>query len=177
MDLNLISKGTGVGSALIFELQKIKSDPSLVKPQRQKGVRLDFWTSKSNLTPARAPQKGFTLLEVIVALGIVAVGILAVSKAMSGHANTLIGSEDRMIGYWVAANQLEYARIIKTVPVAGEKSGRTDMAERTWFYRETTSSTADPRLYRVDIKVFTDEDEEHQVGFLFGYRLVPLKLP
>lgn len=122
-------------------------------------------------------QKGFTLLEVIVALGIVAVGILAVSKAMSGHVNTLIGSEERMIGYWVAANQLEYARIIKTFPVTGEKSGRVEMAERTWFYRETTSTTADPRLFRVDINVFTDENEQEQAGYLFGYRLVPLNLP
>ncbi len=116
-----------------------------------------------------ACERGFTLLEVIVALGIVTVGILAVSKAMSGHANTLLGSEERMIGYWVAANQLEYARIIKTIPVAGENHGRVDMADRTWFYREATSPTAEPRLFRVDINVFTDEKEQDQVGYLFGY--------
>jgi len=129
---------------LIFRSRKIKSDPV-------------------------SGERGFTLLEVIVALGIVTVGILAVSKAMSGHANTLLGSEERMIGYWVAANQLEYARIIKTIPVAGENRGRVDMADRTWFYREATSPTADPRLFRVDINVFTDEKEEDQVGYLFGY--------
>lgn len=126
-----------------------------------------FRTAKSNLPPL---QQGFTLLEVIVALGIVAVGILAVSKSMSGHARTLIEAEDRMIGYWVAANQLEYERIVRSVPVTGEKSGRVDMAERTWFYSQTTSTTADPRLFRIDINVYTDESEQDQVGSLFGYR-------
>ena len=132
---------------------------------------MDFKQSK--LTP----QQGFTLLEVIVALGIVAVGILAASKAMSGHANTLLASEERVVAYWVAANQLEYARIIKTIPVAGENSGKVDMAERTWFYREKTTATADPHLFRVDLTVFTDESEEDQVGYLFGYLSSKLKRP
>ncbi len=113
--------------------------------------------------------KGFTLLEVIVALGIVAVGILAVSRAMSSHAGALISAEERMIGYWVASNQLEYARIAKTSPATGDTVNRYEMSNRIWYTRQTVKQTAEPRLFRVDIRVYSDKHQQEQVGFLFGY--------
>ena len=115
--------------------------------------------------------QGFTLLEVIVALGIVAVGILAVSRAITGFADTTISLEQRLLANWVASNRIEYLRILKTRPVAGVTHGSEEMADRVWHFQEKMSATADPYLYRVDIAVFSDKDETDEVGQLYGYLL------
>jgi len=117
--------------------------------------------------------QGFTLLEVMVALAIVSVGILGVSRAMSGHVGSLTGLEQRMYGTWVAANRLEMLRIGRVPPVSGENHGSEEMAGTTWYYREVIRETADPALYRVDVRVYLDEATEDQVADLHGYLSMP----
>ena len=115
--------------------------------------------------------RGFTLLEVIIALGIVAVGILAVSRAITGFADTTLSLEQRMVASWVASNRLETHRILKTKPAAGTTHGSEEMADHVWYFRETTTTTADPNLFRIDIIVFADPDETDEAGRIYGYVL------
>lgn len=118
--------------------------------------------------------RGFTLLEVIVALGIVSVGILAVSRAMTGYVGSLANAEDRVVANWVAVNQLETLRLTNIRPVAGTGSGVEEMAGRMWRFETTTSATADEALFRVDVRVFAAGDDESEAGSVFGYlRLAP----
>ncbi|HBE91673.1 MAG TPA: type II secretion system protein GspI [Gammaproteobacteria bacterium] len=117
--------------------------------------------------------KGFTLLEVIVALGIVSVGILAVSQAMVSHVGSVATVEQRMTGFWVASNRFETLRIQKTEPAVGEVTGSEQMAGRTWYYRESTEKTADPALFMVNVSVYLDEAGDEEAGSLFGYLLKP----
>ncbi len=128
------------------------------------------WKSRP-LNRSRKNCQGFTLLEVIIALGIIAVGILAVSRAITGIAETTITLEQRMVASWVASNRLETLRILKSTPVPGTTNGSEEMAERVWYYRETTTSTADPYLFRIDITVYTDEEETEEAASLYGYLL------
>jgi len=115
--------------------------------------------------------QGFTLLEVIIALGIVAVGILAVSRAITGYAETTATLEQRMVANWVAANRLETLRMLASKPVPGTTHGSEEMAGRVWYFRETISTTADPLLFRLDIVVSSDREETEKVGMLSGYLL------
>jgi general secretion pathway protein I len=115
--------------------------------------------------------QGFTLLEVIIALGIVAVGILAVSQAVTGYVDTTIELEQRMVANWVAANRLESQRISGSTTVSGITRGIEEMADRVWYFRETVTATADPFLFRVDIAVFADQGETVEAGGMSGYLL------
>ena len=115
--------------------------------------------------------RGFTLLEVIVALGIVAVGILAVSRTITGFAGITLSLEQRMVASWIAGNRLETHRIVKTIPVVGTSHGSEEMAGHVWYFSETTTATADPNLFRIDITVFTDKDETEEAGNMYGYLL------
>ena len=115
--------------------------------------------------------EGFTLLEVIVALGITSISILGVSSALSGHINSFSEVEKRTIAYWVAENRLQTLRIIDTIPSVGEVSGIEEMAGNLWYYKQLTEKTSDPLLYRVTISVYTDKNDEHKTASLFGYLL------
>ena len=104
-------------------------------------------------------------------MGIVAVGILAVSRAITGFAGTTLTLEQRMVASWVASNRLETHRILKTTPVVGTTHGSEEMAGHVWYFSETTTTTADPNLFRLDIAVFTDSDETEEAGNMYGYLL------
>jgi general secretion pathway protein I len=133
-------------------------------------MRCGKWKSRP-LSNHWKNSQGFTLLEVIIALGIVAVGILAVSRAITGFADTTITLEQRMLASWVASNRLETLHILKESPIVGTTHGSEEMADRVWYFRETTTATADPNLFRIDITVFADKEETEEVGQLYGYLL------
>lgn len=133
-------------------------------------MRCRIWKSQP-LNKCWKNCQGFTLLEVIIALGIVAVGILAVSRTITGFAETTITLEQRMVATWIASNRLETLRILKSTPVPGTTHGSEEMAERVWYFRETTTTTADPYLFRIDITVYTDQEETDEAASLYGYLL------
>jgi general secretion pathway protein I len=120
-------------------------------------------------------ERGFTLLEILVALAIAVVGISAIVKSAAGAIDTLQSSEDRILGSWVAGNRLAELRLSRIWPAAATRDLSEKYAGRDWYYREKISTTSDPDLLRVDLTVYTDSEHEHFGARLFGYisRYVP----
>lgn len=118
---------------------------------------------------------GFTLLEILAALLIVAVGLGALSKVIGSTAVVLQTSEERLIGAWVASNHLAELRLSRVWPAATETDQQTSMGGRTWYLRQKISTTTDPDLLRIDVDVFSDADHQHTAARMFGYlaRYVP----
>jgi type II secretion system protein I len=92
---------------------------------------------------ARAP-RGFTLIEVLVALVIVAVGMAAVLSALSSSANTLSFLRDETFAQWVALNKIATIRISGQQPATGTSDGDTDFAGRSWHWRQEVVTTEVP---------------------------------
>ncbi len=112
---------------------------------------------------------GFTLLEILAALSIVAVGLGAVSKVIGSTASVLQTSEHRLVGAWVASNRLAELRLSRTWPAASETDRDASMGGRIWYMRETISTTTDPDLLRVDIEVYSDKEHSVFAARMFGY--------
>ena len=70
----------------------------------------------------RARARGFTLIEVLVALVIVAIGMAAVLGALSSSANTLSFLRDKTFAQWVALNQIAHAAPLR--PAAADRQQR-----------------------------------------------------
>jgi type II secretion system protein I len=81
----------------------------------------------------------------------------------------MAASEQYVAAGWVAANQLESLRIARAEPVVGNSSGSEQMAGRHWHYQVFTESTEDPDLFRVDVSVYADPDDESPMARRFGY--------
>jgi len=112
---------------------------------------------------------GFTLLEVLVALAITAVGIAAVVKVTHGNVVVNQEVEDRFAAMLVASNQLTTLKLSRTWPAAGTQESNVLMGGRTWHLSQQIATTSDVDILRVDIEVFRDEERNAKVGSLFGY--------
>jgi general secretion pathway protein I len=104
---------------------------------------------------SRSPGRvgGFTLIEVLVALTIVAVGVAAVLGALTSSANTVLYLRDKTFAQWVGLNQIANIRLSGQLQQPGNSDGDTDFAGRQWHWREEVTSTEIPGVVRIDIKV------------------------
>ena len=119
--------------------------------------------------PARRADGGFTLLEIVIALAIAALGIAAVAKATGGAATVAGETRERMLAVWVAANRLSELRITRAWPAPGTSSSTSSMGGRTWYLSETVSKTEGDDIRRVDVSVYTDPQLRTREYEAFGY--------
>jgi general secretion pathway protein I len=101
----------------------------------------------------RALHRGFTLIEVLVALAIVAIGMAAVMGALTSSANTISYLRDKTFAQWVALNQIANLRLSGQQPPTGNSDGDTDFAGRSWHWRQEVVATQVPGVERIDISV------------------------
>jgi general secretion pathway protein I len=97
--------------------------------------------------------RGFTLIEVLVALAIVALGMSALMGAMSSAADTTIYLRDKMFAEWIALNRVEELRLQFRRPTKGKADGEVEFAGRRWRYEQEIVETEVPGLLRIDVKV------------------------
>lgn len=116
-------------------------------------------------------QNGFTLLEVMVALFVVAVALGGVIKVMGNAAVNSSRLTDRTFAQWVALNQVADEQIKASWPKLGDQSGKQKMADREWKWVQKTIKTEDKNIKRIEVSVWAVGDENEDpiataTGFL-----------
>jgi general secretion pathway protein I len=99
---------------------------------------------------------GFTLIEVLVALVIVAVGMSALMGALSSSAKTVAYMQDKTFAEWVALNQIASLRIglqQGQLPPTGTTKGDIDLVNRSWHWRQDVVASQVQGVVRIDVKV------------------------
>ena len=114
-------------------------------------------------------QRGFTLMEVLVALAVVAISLTALIGAVGRITHNDSGLRDRTFADWVAMNELTSIRLAKTIPQGGSLDGDADMGGQKWHWKATFSATADPNLERVDVTVGTADKPDDAIWTVSGF--------
>jgi general secretion pathway protein I len=103
------------------------------------------------MSPARQAH-GFTLLEVLIALAIVAMSVGALLGTVTSSASNVIYLKEKTLAEWVALNRLTEVRIDQTMPDKGKRTGNALMGGSRWVWEEQVIELPVKGLYRIDVR-------------------------
>lgn len=112
---------------------------------------------------------GFTLLEVLVALTIIAITLGAVIKTSSDQAANTAYLKQKTLGHWVAANALNQLLLENSWPSLGKQTDSSQMAGHEWHWQRIVEKTPSPDSRKVIYRVYSDSEMQQQISYLVGY--------
>ena len=120
-----------------------------------------------------AKRKGFTLVEVLVALAIISIALLAALRVAGGGTNSVRELRSRLLGSWVAENILAEQRARGDWPTTGILTGQQRQGNIDFLWRQEIISTPNTAFRRVDTRVYVLPDETRAVAKLTGFLVRP----
>lgn len=107
----------------------------------------------------RRRRRAFTLVEVMVALAIIALSLTAIAAKMSRMVDTSNSMRERTYASWIAQNKITEMRLANVIPEVSTSSGDVEYANQTWRWRAVVSESGIENLFRVDVEVlYADGD-------------------
>jgi general secretion pathway protein I len=113
--------------------------------------------------------RAFTLIEVLVALAILAVARAAGMRAVAQSADGATSLRMRTLALWVAQNRLAQAQLADPWPARGTADGDETQAGTRLAWRETVSDTPNPAFRRIEIVVADPSVPDYALARLVGY--------
>jgi len=113
--------------------------------------------------------RGFTLLEVLIALLVIALALLELMRAAAVQVHSLADLRERTLAGWLAQDVLAETRLGNPLPNPGHSSGQRRFAGRDWRWEVQVQSTAVPSIRRLDVSVASAADPRDPVARLSGF--------
>ena len=102
---------------------------------------------------SRSAEKGFTLLEMLVALAVFSLAALALVRLQGVTLRTAADLDSKALGQIVARNLMVEVQTDLTPPSVGEEDGDVDNGGHRWHWTRIVKPTDDQRLLQVDLTV------------------------
>lgn len=115
--------------------------------------------NRNKLPPYLQSSQGFTLLEVMVALAIIAISLGAAVRVAGNATSNASYLADKTFANWVAMNEMTKIKIDAKWLTNGDKSGSANMLDREWYWKRKVKKTPDKDVQRIEISVFKSEND------------------
>lgn len=112
--------------------------------------------------------RGFTLVEVLVALAIVAIALIAASQASATLTRNAQRQNDLVLAQICAENELARLRLLKQMPGVGDTVRPCEQGGRSFDVALTVRPTPNPSFQRVDAQVRSDGQNLLRVSTVIG---------
>jgi general secretion pathway protein I len=97
--------------------------------------------------------RGFTLVEVLIAVLVVALGIGALLSTVSASATAIARLRDKSFAQWIALNQISTQRLSGAQPSVGVTYGTIDFAGGSWRWQQEVTDPGVAGIVRVEVRV------------------------
>ncbi len=113
--------------------------------------------------------RGFTLIEILVAVAILAIALAATSRAASLATDGALETRHRLLATWAAQNRVAELRARKIFPAAATTRLTTEQGGMALLIDEVVTETPNPTIRRVDLAVADARDPGRALGTLTAY--------
>ena len=127
----------------------------------------------ARIVGARRRGPGFTLIEVLIALAVLAIALSAVIKGVGANVNNAAHLRDRMLAHWVAMNKVAELQADTAFPAPGVTTGTMLMAEHEWLWQVTVSTTPNATIQRLDVEVRGKKEDKQPLDSVVAYAGLP----
>lgn len=114
------------------------------------------------------PQRGFTLVEVLVALSIVAIALMAGLQATTALTRNALRQSDILLAQLCAENELVQARLSRQMPSVGDSTLTCEQAGRQLTVAVTVRPTPNPSFRRMDAQVLDGDNSILRISTIIG---------
>jgi general secretion pathway protein I len=122
------------------------------------------------MTRNKALHAGFTLIEVLAALVIVALGMLGAIQAVTQVAGNGAYLRDKSFANWIATNRITEVRLAPKAPEVGDSKGELDYGGQRWRWKMNVSKTGEQSMLRIDMDVApADAPDKAALASITGY--------
>lgn len=112
--------------------------------------------------------RGFTLIEVLVALGIVAIALVAGLQATAALTTNAQRQSDVLLAHLCAENELTRMRLSRQMPGVGDSEAACEQAGQAFTVRVRVSPTPNPSFRRVDAQVLAGASPVLRLSTILG---------
>lgn len=112
---------------------------------------------------------GFTLIEILVALAIIATAVAAVVAGVSGYVDNAGYLRERTFAQWVVMNKIAEMQMSNEWPAPGTRRGESLMANHEWTWQVDVSTTDDPDVLRLDVAAYAAPDSASALAEAVAY--------
>ena len=113
--------------------------------------------------------RGFTLVEILVAMTIIAIAMAALIKASGDYTGSASYLKQKTIGHYVAMNELTNLQINYEWPAVGAETRSINMAGHDWTVKREILETGDPSTRAARYTIYVDTESKRAVTRLQGY--------
>ena len=117
----------------------------------------------------RKLEKGFTLIEVMLAMAVFSIAGIAILGTADTNARNLGYLESKILASWVASNQLVEITLDDTWPPKNNKKGKVELAGLEWFWQQKVVKTTDKDMRAIVLEVRLDEKDPSALTSLMTY--------
>ena len=108
----------------------------------------------------RRTARGFTLIEVLIALVILGVALAAAARAASVATTGAEESKLRTLATWVAQNRIAELTAMRIFPSTGTTNGRAQMAGIDFEWQQLTSETPNAAFRKIELNILRPGDTQ-----------------